>query len=117
LSGSISIGVCWRWAVTGENVHMERVQCHCGTGRCISDGAAMSDNGLTFTMRYHGVPVYVSDMAPLRKTKQPAWDDYEHVEIETDALCVIVGGAVYIHPERMQMLEDAGLTVQQAISR
>jgi hypothetical protein len=74
-------------------------------------------SGLTFTMRYHGVPVYVSDTAPLRNTRQPAWDDYEQVEIETDALCVIVNGAIHIHPERIQMLEDAGLTVQQAISR
>jgi len=71
---------------------------------------------LSFPMRFHGVPVYVTETAPLRKTKHPAWGDYEQVEIERDALCVVMDGAIHIHPVRMRMLEEAGLTVQEAVS-
>jgi hypothetical protein len=65
----------------------------------------MSDDGINFRMRVHGVPVVVSESTPLRKTKHIATDDYEAVEIESDALCLIMDGKVYVHPDRWHHFE------------
>lgn len=66
----------------------------------------MSDNGISFTMRFHGVPVHISEGAPLRKTKLIADDEYELYEVESDALCLIVDGRIYVHPERWHHFES-----------
>ena len=76
----------------------------------------MSDD-IEFVMRFHGVTVYITETAPLRTTKRKHWDEYELVEVESDALCVIVDGKIYIRPVRMQMLDDAGISASEAVSR
>lgn len=62
----------------------------------------MKDTGLEFTMRFYGVPVYVDENTPLRTTKRRYWDDYEFVEVESDALCMMRDGAVFVHPQRWE---------------
>jgi hypothetical protein len=66
----------------------------------------VSDNGLTFTMRHHGAPIYIDEHVPLRSTRQRYWDDYEAVEIESDTLCIIRDGAVFVHPDRWEFLYE-----------
>jgi hypothetical protein len=58
-------------------------------------------------LSFTGIPYYIDENLPLRSTKRHQWDDYELVEIESDLLCLMVGGKLYIHPDRMPLIEAA----------
>jgi hypothetical protein len=63
------------------------------------------DKGIEMRMRFHGVPVVINERAPLRKTTRIDAEDYDVVEIESDALCMIMDGVVYLHRDRWKHFE------------
>jgi hypothetical protein len=57
-------------------------------------------------LTYSGIPIIVDENLPLRTTKRMVTSDYESMEIESDLLCVMFSGTVFVRPDRMWWFEQ-----------
>ncbi len=63
----------------------------------------MSDDSYDIRLMAH-MPIFIDPKVPLTTMKR---DPETGEEREVDALCVIVGGNILVHPDRMPLIEEA----------